>query len=515
MSGPLPAPLAEPGRPVRAAAFACLLALSLAPVIFVEFPAMVDYPNHLARMSILARAGTDAAHPFYEVHWALYPNLAMDLLVPPMARWMGVELATKLFYVVSQLLIVTGAMSLSFVARGRAIAAGVTACLCLYAIPFAFGFVNFEFALGLALFAIAAWLALAGRSLSLRLTVHCAAVVILFFAHLFALGTYGFAIGLLELWRIHRERPAIVPTLVLIAGMTAPAAALAVIVTTIDESVGGSGTLWNAGYKIFWLGMLNGWSRQVAFVLALVVGIPLAIGLARGWFRFAGPGSWLAVGFVLLFIALPFRLFDTGFVDGRAIIAVLLILPAFTVARWPDAGSRQLVWAAAISACLVNVAYVGWVQWTYQSEYRQLMAALDLMPRGKRLIAADLLEQNDPPYVLLDYPMHHAATFAVYRRDAFVPTLFTYPGKQPLRPAATVQHLAIPEGAPIAWRLLQSYAAGAQPVQHLRYAGTWWLDFDYLLMLHAEGLDPSPDLLEKIASGQRFVLYRIRTRNQS
>ncbi len=99
-------------RSVPIVVFALLAAASLLPVLLTPIPAMVDYPNHLARMYILSQNGTPDANPYYEVAWALYPNLAMDLLVPQMARLTGVEDATRLFLLLSQLLIVGGALSL-------------------------------------------------------------------------------------------------------------------------------------------------------------------------------------------------------------------------------------------------------------------------------------------------------------------------------------------------------------------------------------------------------------------
>ena len=58
---------------------------------------MVDYPNHLARMYLLSRTGVADANPFYQIAWAAYPNLAMDLIVPPLGRLLGVETATRFF----------------------------------------------------------------------------------------------------------------------------------------------------------------------------------------------------------------------------------------------------------------------------------------------------------------------------------------------------------------------------------------------------------------------------------
>src|ERR1700688_920653 len=105
---------ARPGseRSVAIVAFALLAGASLLPVLLTPIPAMVDYPNHLARMYILSQNGTPDANPYYEVVWALYPNLAMDLLVPQMARLISVENATRLFLLLSQLSLVGVALVL-------------------------------------------------------------------------------------------------------------------------------------------------------------------------------------------------------------------------------------------------------------------------------------------------------------------------------------------------------------------------------------------------------------------
>src|ERR1700712_2549738 len=148
-------------RSVAIVVFVVLAAASLLPVLLTPIPAMVDYPNHLARMYILSRNGTPDANPYYEVAWALYPNLAMDLLIPQMARLISVENATRLFLLLSQLSIVGGALALERVVKGRVHLAGFTALMFLYCLPFSWGFMNFEFGLGIALFGIAVYLMLA------------------------------------------------------------------------------------------------------------------------------------------------------------------------------------------------------------------------------------------------------------------------------------------------------------------------------------------------------------------
>src|SRR5215471_1029125 len=177
--------------------FVLLLAVSLAPVLWFDLPAaMVDYPNHLARMFLLSRDGTANANPFYEVIWSFVPNLAMDLIVPEAGRFIGIEIADRLFYLLSQILIVTGAMAIERVVKGRNQIAGFVAIIFLYSLPFAWGFENFEFGLGCALWGFACALRFEDRPWVFRLVMQTVIIAVLFTAHMFALGIYGFAAGM-------------------------------------------------------------------------------------------------------------------------------------------------------------------------------------------------------------------------------------------------------------------------------------------------------------------------------
>ena len=59
-----------------------LFAASVVPVLSVEIPAMIDYVNQLARMHLLVDAAARRPNPAYQIDWRLYPNLAVDIIVP-------------------------------------------------------------------------------------------------------------------------------------------------------------------------------------------------------------------------------------------------------------------------------------------------------------------------------------------------------------------------------------------------------------------------------------------------
>ncbi len=57
-----------------------LAAALLTPIWMVEFPPLLDYPNHLARSFVLAHLNDPAFtfSKFYRADWGTYPYLGMD-----------------------------------------------------------------------------------------------------------------------------------------------------------------------------------------------------------------------------------------------------------------------------------------------------------------------------------------------------------------------------------------------------------------------------------------------------
>ena len=122
-------------------AFALLLALSAVPVFSTVLPPLLDYPNHLARMHLLAEGG----NAFYTVRWEVLPNLAQVLIVPPLARVIPLDLAAKLFLIMIFALIAGGVIWLNRVATGGWRLWPLLGFLFLYNRILLWGFVNYLF----------------------------------------------------------------------------------------------------------------------------------------------------------------------------------------------------------------------------------------------------------------------------------------------------------------------------------------------------------------------------------
>ncbi|HXI88178.1 MAG TPA: hypothetical protein VNH64_12015, partial [Parvularculaceae bacterium] len=350
---------------------AAMVAFALAPTIVTPIPAMVDYLNHLARMDILSRAGTAGANPFYEAHWRLYPNLAMDLVVPYAAKFIGPIAATRAFLLLSQLLVLTGAMAVERVVKGRIALSPFFGCLFLYSLPFAFGFLNFEFGAGAALWGFAAMLGVDARGWRTKLAVHSAFCALLFVAHFCAFGIYGAVLGFYELSRIRSLRADFARALPRFLLLAAPAAPLLALYVLRGGAASGAGTIWLLGAKpMAFLHMLSGYNFPLSAIsmLALCAG---ALYLSeRGHLRMARPGVVIGLGFLALFILIPSRLFGTSFVDVRLLPVAALILPAFMTLRLPNAGWRIAAFGALSAAALANIALVMSIWTSYAPEYR-------------------------------------------------------------------------------------------------------------------------------------------------
>ena len=104
--------------------------------------------------------------------------------------------------------------------------AGFAAAMALYCVPFAWGFLNFEFGMGLALWGIASWFALENRNLYTRLGAHSLFVFCIFVSHFVALGLYGATIGFYELYRIRFRKFDAKQTILLLVLLASPAVVL-------------------------------------------------------------------------------------------------------------------------------------------------------------------------------------------------------------------------------------------------------------------------------------------------
>jgi hypothetical protein len=482
--------------------FAALFAVAAVPVLICDTLPLFDYPNHLARLHILVAWPESAPlQRFYAVAWQPLPNLAMDVLVPMLAKAMPLAWAAKVFVLLTLLLIAGGAAALH-----RALFASWSAWPCLvflllYGRMLLWGFLNYLFGLGLGLVAFALWVTLAGRKPALRLGVGAAFALALFFAHLLACGLYGVLVMGHAAGRVWRREAGSAAAELLIAGLPF-LPPLAILLLATPGSAGGAVVYGNLLRKLDLLfSVFDNYSRPFDVACFIVAVVPLLTMAWRGWIRLA-PGMAAPSGLLaLVYLAMPSQLATASGADHRIPLLLGLVLLAGT--RWtaPDARRQFLFLAAALLLFLVRLGVVA-ANWQASDRiYASLLPAFDRLPAGDRLAVAY------PPEALNSQPtpLVHLPTLAILRRDAFVPTLFAFPTQQPvlLQP----RYRALADRLPPE-RLWSAFIGGGPALDATERAAL--AGYDHIVFVgRAAFIPPAAKPLVPVFAAPRFALFAV------
>ncbi len=477
------------------AAAALLLGLLLtAPLAAVPVPFLLDYPNHLARMQVLiSGSAVPALHAMFRPAWAFIPNMAMDLVVPVLARVLPLTVAGKLFIALAMLLPPAGVVALHRSWFGTrtwwpwiAVVAAVNACLVL-------GFLNYLVGLGLALLG-GAWHARAGAAgpdgdgaatawrgdgaatawrsdgaatawrsdgaaTAWRSAAGVAWGITCLLCHIFAFGILVLLMLSTEAGRIAREGPHR-----LLLRRAVPILATAAVPLLLYRAFGparsyaGSGALALAGWQILHDGMFSqpyfrvrwvfaaatGESEAVGAVAAAVLLMPVAWAALRRRLRVAPEMVAAFTILALLYAVLPPVLVDNGMVYER--LSVPLALIGIAGVR-PLSGQRA--GAALALAVVALVAGRSALNWRNARAQAGLLAAFEqtiaAIPAGAHVLAVrdghnfwdvDPDESRARRILGSTVDYQHLPALVTLERDAFWPMIFATPGKQPvaLRP---------------------------------------------------------------------------------
>lgn len=479
--------------------FLIALALSSIPLFSTILPPLLDYPNHLARMSLLAAAGDPGLAGYYRVDWAPLPDLAMDVIVPALSRALPLERAGTLFIVMIFALLAGGTAWLNRVLHGGWRWWPLAAFLLLYSRTLLWGFLNYLFGLGLALGALALWLQLERRPVW-RVAASSAAALAVYLSHLSAFGVYALALlgieaaalaalALQQAWRPLARRLAaagiqfLVPALLLIFWRH-----------------GGSGPLaFNLARKPDLLfSIFDNYDRRFD-VLCFALFLLLLIGLAATRRLGLAPVLRLPLALVTLgYLMMPSQLFGASGADHRLPVALFLLLIAGSAPSWPSRHAEQ---AAGLALALVFLLRLGAVErvWLRADQtYRDDLAALDLLPDGATLALAA------PPRTVQagGIPTLHLPVLAIARRHAFVPTLFAYAGQQPVALTAAGTTLATQDDTAALWTALTE--PGGTPPAALK-------SYDFVVLLDtAPFAVPAQDCLAPVRLNPDFQLFAIK-----
>ena len=497
--------------PQIAVLFAAFMLLISTPIWTHPLPPLSDYVNHLARMHVIATLPKNPQLAgFYEIDWQVIPNLTMDLIVPLLARFMNVYLAGQVFTVLMFALIISGTLALNRALIGRWSAMPLLTFPLLYNYVFLVGLMNYIFGIGVALWALAGWVALRERAWPMRLTLSTVCAVVLFFCHLSALGIYGIGVLSFEILRLWQRRQE--PWLARVTDFVASglpflvAAPLLYSSPTMDLI---SRTYWDQRGKIDGLMyVIADYSDIVAFAIVTVTVASIVWAVRRNLLRFHPLAmALIAVGSVV-YLALPRIMFDTYMTDQRVPLGVAFMLFACGDLEL----RRRLVRRAFLVALVVVIAGrlieidLNWSQ--LSDSTGQFRSSVRRIAPGSKVFVsyADRALGED----VRDLGLVHAACIAMIERNALVTTAFTVSGKQVLHVKPEYRDFVdTQDGTPPSTAQLVLAAERPQPGTPTFWNN--WTKFDYLYVLFTEDEAPNPDptRLKLIADGDRFQLYRI------
>jgi hypothetical protein len=529
--------------PDRLPGLLLLVALGLLalPVLSVRMPPLLDYPNHFARIWLLA-GGAEAppVSSFYAVDWAnASTNMGIDVLAALLGAAVPAAVLAPLFLLAALILPPLGAAALNRAAFGGWHWWQVGFAALAWSATLLAGFLNFQIGIGLALLAAAAEPAVARLrpATAFAARVGLAAVVlpvhpfgVLFYAALLT----GLALG--PAWR-----PLLSPRGIARAGGRAAAAAGAAAVPLIATALlapalpgahtgEAAGMLWapftfSAKLDLLFSGIRT-YRRGVDLALVGLLAAPAVWALARGRLRVHAGLLLAAAALLALALVVPWQIRGTSWIQERFPTMAMLALAA--ALRPEPVPGRRFAGAAlagallAVSAARTAVVADVWIE--RQADVAAVERALNRLPPGAALLPMEHTpgsrDRGAPRgrFIRGQGNYWHLPALGVPWHQAFVPTLFAMKGKQPIRVLPPWDGIAVDDGGPVSVSALLAedptrYRSDWHklPVHHLAH---WRERFDYVLVLNADmpdGAGPARPVpgLELVADEGFAQLLRI------
>lgn len=495
------------------ALFLVLSLVAALPVLTHPLPPLSDYVNHLARMHVIAVNKTDPLlAKFYELHWAVIPNLVMDLIVPVLHRWMNVYLAGEIFLISIFVITLSGTLALNRALYGYWSAMPLIAFPLLYNGMLLIGVMNYLFGVGVSLWALAAWIWLRERHWSLRYAASLLFVLLLFFSHLFTVGLYGVGLLAYETYREwSRKDKFSLRRYVGFLSMGLPFLVVLPLLYVSPTLELAGGYAWEADGKIDGLELVfKTYYDLVAIILVVVIVTSVLWALRYRVLHFHRFGWFLLAIGSAVYLAMPRTLFETYMADQRLPVGLAFMVVACAHLELTRRSVRQAfgVVLFVLLAMRVGEVQVVWQQLS-QGTWRFMESVTHIEP-GSRILVAYADQTTGDSTRDLGYV--HAACLAMIEKSSLVTTAFTVRGKQILQVRPDYQHIVDSEDGtpPQISQLLLAADNDSDEVEN--YWDGWPRNYDYLYVLFSErGADnPDSERLELVYEGQRFHLYKIR-----
>ena len=401
---------------------AAMILIAFVPLLYPPVPPLVDLLGHMGRYRVeLDLANSPDLQRYYSFQWQLIGNLGVDLLIVPLSKLFGLELAVKLIVMTIPPLTVAGFLWVAREVHNRLPPTVLFALPFAFGHPFMFGFANYSLAMALAFLAFGLWLRL-GRlgKTGLRAILFVPISFLLFVTHTFGWGTLGLLALSAEAVRQH-DRGIGWWRSGLRAGMHASVMAGPLLLMLLWQS-GVSGDIardWlNFPAKLLWLLMALRDRWQMLDLVSLAVALAtLVFTWRRREMTMSRNLAFSALVLFAVFLILPRIVFGSAYADMR--LVPFLIATAVLGIRFVDATDHKLAqnlafiglafYGVRIAATTTSLAIAA-------NNQSARLAALDHVPQGARMLH---LVSEDCAALWAVPRNTHLGAMAIVRRHAF------------------------------------------------------------------------------------------------
>jgi len=512
--GDVPAPLLMVVVPL-------FLLIASTPLFVSRFPPLGDYPNHLARIYILAEyAKIPQFHTVYDINWNIVPDLAMDILVPPIAGVVGIEAAGRVFIFAIFLVTVAGALLVNKALYGRVSIGALFVFCILYNGILDWGLMNYLFGIGVSMIGFGIYVMYRQKGELFRIIVSSLMSIVIFLCHLYAFAIYGILVIFYELSnsfenKTYKRLRHLLSDLTL-AGIQAvvPVTILFFFSSTIhsvrDISEGGVETFdyGNMRRRLEGLSyMFGNYNTGIDLICYISIAVLVGYLLGRRGISMSRPALAALVFLCALYPVMPAVIFGVSSADRRLIVAIALV--AVSAVRVSTRSWREL---AAVGTVLVwvfalQVAIAGRSWMAYEGRLANYLTAFEQVEKGSNVALA-----IDPDASWFPINVRHVASLVVLQRQAFAPNIFATRGHQSI--TLTEKYQRIARAAPrseLYNRLLAISEDGSREELDSTVKGSL-APFEYLLVIHESQTAPRLARLglQRIAFASDFDLYHLR-----
>ena len=492
------------------------------PLLYSQMPPTMDYPNHLARLWLLAGGAAQAPlSGMYIIDWSrAATNVGVDWTAAQAAHLLGITVTDRLLRLAIFLGPPLGAALLGRTLFGRFTVWHIAPIALCWTTTSIAGFMSYSIALAAALFAVVLMMHARNLSTSVAVMLHVILSAIILAVHPFGLLFYlallsGVVIGPSLAQATSMPVAVSIAKRIIVLALISASLVVALFLLashppSTSQLVFGSlaSHLSPKHVLLTVLSPVLSYNLLMDLLLAAPVAAVAIVAGLKGWLRVHG--GLVLVALVLAFCSLiaPEQIGDATWLDRRLPLMAALTLVAAILPEPPTSRVRTVMIAALLVAILGRITWITGIWIARDADIVDMLAVTQHLKAGQTIVVVrqDIRDEGKQPIgrYMVGAPggwravRRHLPALLVPYKHVFIPTLFSVAGQQPLRIAAKMTPDSVPSSSiPTIEDLWRGSAADP-------YLARLHCDFDYVLLI---GADEKP-LLAKDFRGLRQVAAR-------